>query len=95
MLPSSYPPLQDAFFNRLPEIMRLPQLQPFSTDDFVRARNLMDGYAHLGGFGIAGASNVVLAERHGTRNILTTDQRDFREIELSGGHYFRILPYDR
>ena len=70
-------------------------LEPFSVDDFARARDLMDGYAHLGGFGIADASNVVLAERLGTRDILTTDQRDFREIELPGGRYFRILPYDR
>lgn len=70
-------------------------LEPFSADDFARARDLIDEYAHLGGFGIADASNVVLAERYSTRDILTTDQRDFREIELPGGRYFRILPYDR
>jgi predicted nucleic acid-binding protein len=54
----------------------------------------MDDYDHLMGFGIADASNVVLAERYGTRDILTTDQRDFRRIKLPGGQYFRILPYD-
>jgi len=54
----------------------------------------MGAYPHLPGFGIADASNVVLAERHGTADILTTDQRDFRQVELSGGRYFRILPYD-
>lgn len=70
-------------------------MEPFSVDDFARARDLMDECAHLGGFGIADASNVVLVERYGTRNILTTDQRGFREIELHGGRYFRILPYDR
>ena len=71
------------------------RLEPFSADDFSRARDLMDGYAHLGGFGIADASNVVLAERYGSRDIqVTTDQRDFRQIELPGGCYFRILPYD-
>ncbi len=36
----------------------------------------------------------MLAERHGMRDILTTDQRDFREIELSGKRYLRILPYN-
>ena len=68
--------------------------EPFSVDDVVRARDLMHGYAHLGRFGIADASNVVLAERHGTRDILTADQRDARETELPGGRYFRILPCD-
>jgi uncharacterized protein len=54
----------------------------------------MEDYDYLMGFGIADASNVVLAERYGTRDILTTDQRDFRRIKLPGGRYFRILPYD-
>ena len=49
---------------------------------------------HLPGFGIADASNVVLAERYGAVDILTTDQRDFRQIKLSGGRFFRVLPYD-
>ena len=54
----------------------------------------MEDFEYLMGFGIADASNVVLAERYGTRDILTTDQRDFRHIKLPGGRYFRILPYD-
>jgi hypothetical protein len=62
--------------------------------DFSKARELMGAYPHLSGFGIADASNVVLAERYGTTDILTTDQRDFRQIELPGARYFRILPYD-
>lgn len=37
---------------------------------------------------------AVLVERHGTANILTTDQRDFRRVKLPGERYFRILPYD-
>lgn len=49
---------------------------------------------HLPGFGIADASNVVLAERYSTRDVLTTDQRDFRQIRLPGGRFFRSLPYD-
>lgn len=70
------------------------RLEAFGATDFSRARKLTGAYPHLPGFGIADASNVVLAERYDTRDILTTDQRDFREIELPGGRYFRILPYD-
>jgi hypothetical protein len=39
-------------------------------------------------------NNVVLAQRHGTRDILTTDQRDSRKIELPAKGYFCILTYD-
>lgn len=69
-------------------------LEPFYAEDFARARELMDDYGHLPDFGIADASNVVLAERYGTRDILTTDQRDFRQVQLPDGRYFCILPYD-
>jgi predicted nucleic acid-binding protein len=70
-------------------------LEPFDGQDFSRAREILGDYEYLTGFGIADASNVVLAERCGTADILTTDQRDFRRVELPGGRYFRILPYDR
>ena len=70
------------------------RLEAFGAVDFSRARELMGSYPYLPGFGIADASNVVLAERYGTTDILTTDQRDFRQIELPGGRHFRILPYD-
>ncbi len=70
------------------------RLAPFGGDDFSNAKEITGNYSHLPGFGIADASNVVLAERYGTMDILTTDQRDFRQIELPGGRYFRILPYD-
>ena len=70
------------------------RLEPFGDADFTRARRPLDDYGFMPGFGIADASNVVLAERYGTRDILTTDQRDFRRVELPGGEYFRILPYD-
>jgi uncharacterized protein len=69
-------------------------LEPFEAEDFARARKLLDDYDYLPDFGIADASNVVLAERYGTRDILTTDQRDFRQIKTLDGAYFRILPYD-
>ena len=58
-----------------------------------KANGLTSAYPHLPGFGIAEALNVVLAERYGTAGIPTTDRQDFREIELSGGRYFRIIPY--
>ncbi len=70
------------------------RLDPFDSEDFARARELLDEYAHMPGFGIADASNVVLAERYETRDILTTDQRNFRRVKLPDGRYFRILPYD-
>jgi predicted nucleic acid-binding protein len=70
------------------------RFEPFGAADFSRAREITGDYPHLPGFGIADASNVVLAERYGTADILTTDQRDFRQIELPGGRHFRILPYD-
>jgi uncharacterized protein len=38
------------------------RLEAFGAADFSRARTLMDAYSHLTGFGIADASNVVLAE---------------------------------
>ncbi len=70
------------------------RLEPFDEADFSRAWGLISQYRYLTSFGIADASCVVLAERHDTFDILTTDQRDFRRIELPGGGYFRILPYD-
>lgn len=70
------------------------RLEWFSDRDFTRAWELISEYRHLTSFGIADASNVVLAERYGTTDILTTDQRDFRQVATSGGEHFRILPYD-
>lgn len=69
-------------------------LEPFDEADFSRAWQLVSEHHYLTSFGIADASCVVLAERHGTSYILATDQRDFRHVELPGGGYFRILPYD-
>jgi predicted nucleic acid-binding protein len=46
------------------------------------------------GIGVADASIVVLAERHGTRDVLTLDQRHFRALRTTKGKPFRILPAD-
>ncbi|MGF1470181.1 MAG: PIN domain-containing protein [Rubrobacteraceae bacterium] len=70
------------------------RLESFDEPDFSQAFELVSQYHHLASFGIADASNVVLAERHSTADILTTDQRDFRRVQLPDGGYFRILPYD-
>jgi predicted nucleic acid-binding protein len=69
-------------------------LDGFGVQDFTRAFALMQHYSYLTSFGIADASNVVLAERYGTTDILTTDQRDFRQVTTASGEHFRILPYD-
>jgi uncharacterized protein len=69
-------------------------LEPFEEEDFSQAYALVARYEYLPGFGIADASNVVLAERYGAFDILTTDQRDFRVVAGSQNSHFRILPYD-
>lgn len=70
------------------------RLEPFGEEDFSRARSLIETCKYLPGFGIADASNVVLAERYEAFDILATDQRDFREVVGSQGCRFRIPPYD-
>jgi hypothetical protein len=70
-------------------------LEAFGAADFSMAREPLGAYPNLSGFGIADVSEVVLAARYDATDILTTAQRDFREVELPGGRHFRILPYDR
>lgn len=59
-----------------------------------RAIEVMRQYADLD-VGLADASNVGLAERLDTADILTTDERHFRVLRGPGGHPFRLLPVDR
>lgn len=68
-------------------------LEPFSNDDIVAARAIIERYADLG-LGLADASLVVLAERHRCYDILTLDQRHFRAVTASNGRSFHLLPYD-
>jgi predicted nucleic acid-binding protein len=70
------------------------RVERFSNDDVARARALCAQYADLKGFGLADASNVVLAERYDTLDLLTTDTRDFRAVLGPRGRPFRIHPYD-
>ena len=67
-------------------------LEPFEAEGFSRARKLLDDYEYLPDFGLAEASNVVLAERYGTRYVLTTARRDFRHIKTLDSGYSRTLP---
>lgn len=82
---------QLAFLN---ELLRSYRVEGFFNVDIARARELCARYADLTTFDLADASCVVLAERHDSFDILTTDERDFRAVSGSGGRYFRILPYD-
>jgi predicted nucleic acid-binding protein len=70
------------------------QLEPFSESDSGAARGVVGQHRDLG-IGLADASIVVLAERHGTDRILTLDERDFRAIRTSAGGAFTLLPADR
>ena len=53
----------------------------------------MERYADLR-VGLADASVVVLANRHRTLDLLSTDERHFRALRGSGGKSFRLLPFD-
>jgi predicted nucleic acid-binding protein len=59
------------------------------------AVEIAERYADVS-LGLADASLVVLAERVGTIEIGTLDERHFRAVRpLTGGHAFRILPADQ
>ena len=68
------------------------RLEPFSAEDVVRTRTVIERYAGFGDVGLVDASNVVFAERHGTRDILALDERHFRVLRGPGALPFRLLP---
>ena len=68
-------------------------LTSFSTEDVVAARRVIDRYRDLG-VGLTDASLVVLADRIGTDEILTLDERHFRAMVGLTGKPFRLLPAD-
>ena len=70
------------------------QLDPFGPSEIARARQIIEKYADLE-IGLADASIVVLAERHGVAEVLTLDQRHFRAMRFEGRKRFRVLPFDR
>lgn len=69
-------------------------LEPFSAADVARAWAVIERYKDFGDLGLADAANVVLAERHDTRDILTLDERLFRALDGPRGLPFRLLPAD-
>jgi predicted nucleic acid-binding protein len=69
------------------------QLATFSADDVAAASEVMERYLSLE-LGLADASIVVLAERHGITDVLSLDERHFRAITPASGMAFRILPLD-
>lgn len=84
----------DAQIDLIEEIVRgTYRLEPFSADDVDRAKHVMERHADLR-IGLADASVVVLAQRHRTLDLLSTDQRHFRTLRGVGGKPFRLLPYD-
>jgi predicted nucleic acid-binding protein len=68
------------------------RLEPFGNDDVELATDVLRRYPKLS-VGLADASVVVLAERHGVRDVLTLDERHFRALRPSGKR-FRIIPAD-
>jgi predicted nucleic acid-binding protein len=69
------------------------RLESFEADDIAAAERLIARHADLD-IGLADASLVILARRHGVRDLLTLDERHFRTLRGPGGHPFRILPAD-
>lgn len=69
------------------------RLEPMAADDVARASEIILQYRDLQ-LGLADAFVVVLAERHGTLDVLTLDERHFRAVKGPGGRPFRILPAD-
>jgi predicted nucleic acid-binding protein len=69
------------------------RLASFSVGDVTEARRIIVRHADLR-IGLADASNVVLADRHDTLDVLTLDERHFRTLRGPGGRPFRILPAD-
>jgi predicted nucleic acid-binding protein len=68
-------------------------LASFHGPDVSAALDLLHRYDTLG-VGLADASVAVLAERYGTRRILTLDERRFRALRASDGSAFVLLPAD-
>ena len=68
-------------------------LEFFSEEDLAEAIEILERFADLR-IGLADASNVVLANRYGTLDLLTLDERHFRVLRGPDGLPFRLLPAD-
>jgi len=70
------------------------QLARLDSEDVARCVTLDRSYADPG-LGLADASLIVLAERVGTRSILTRDERHLRAVHPLQGVAFQLLLADR
>lgn len=61
--------------------------------DHAMALRLHDRYSDLD-LGLADLAVIILAKKHGTRRVLTFDQRHFRSVTPIQGGSFIILPAD-
>ncbi|MBI4818403.1 MAG: PIN domain-containing protein [Deltaproteobacteria bacterium] len=68
-------------------------VDPFGANDVEVASSVIEKYRELE-IGVADASIVVLAQRHGVRDLLTLDERHFRVVRRLNGRPFRLLPAD-
>src|SRR5579863_8819759 len=68
-------------------------LEPFTTADVRRSRELIDQYSTLN-ISLADAAVMATAERLGIRRILTVDERHFRVVRSADGKPFQLLPAD-
>jgi uncharacterized protein len=67
------------------------ELASLDLAELAAATDLIERYRDLG-IGLTDASLVVLAERYGTRRILTLDRRRFGALRTSGGEPFELVP---
>lgn len=67
------------------------RLEPFTSEDVASAATILSRYRDLD-IGLADASIVVLAERHGVLDVLTLDHRHFHALSGAGGRRFRLRP---
>lgn len=72
---------------------RAYELMPITSEDIDRAAHIVERYRDLR-IGLADASIVLLAERAGTKRLLTLDERHFRALRPLGGGRFTLLPQD-
>jgi uncharacterized protein len=66
-------------------------LAAFDRADVAAALTVIERFAGLG-IGLTGASLVVLAERLGTKRVLTLDRRHFEALRTARGEPFELLP---
>lgn len=67
------------------------ELAAFGVDDLKRARAIIAKYGGQD-IGVAGASNVVLAESYRTSTIATLDRRHFEVLRPITGNRFTVVP---